>query len=64
MLYVIAATTGKIAGVITDAKTGEALPGVNVVIEGTQMGAATNLKGEYFVINVPPGTYNLNDKPI
>ena len=55
----MAATTGKIAGKVTDAETGEALPGVNVIIDGTQMGAATNLKGEFFIINVPPGNYSI-----
>jgi hypothetical protein len=52
-------TTGKISGVIKDAQTGDALPGVNVVIDGTQMGAATDINGEYFIINVPPGEYSL-----
>ncbi len=53
------ATTGKISGRVTDAKTGEPLPGVNVVIEGTQMGAATDLDGYYFIINIRPGQYAL-----
>jgi len=55
----MAATTGKIAGIITDTKTGETLPGVNVILEETQMGGATNAKGEYFIINIPPGVYVL-----
>ncbi len=54
-----AGTTGKIAGVITDKETGERLPGVAVTIEGTTMGAAANEKGEYFILNVPPGLYTL-----
>ena len=52
-----AGTTGKIAGVVRDAETGDPLPGVNVVIVGTTMGAATGPDGSYFIINVPPGTY-------
>ncbi len=56
---VLAGTTGKIAGLVTDAETREPLPGANITIVGTQMGAATNLKGEYFIINVPPGLYSL-----
>ncbi len=52
-------TTGKIAGFVKDAETGDALPGVNVVLEGTTMGAATDVDGYYFVINVPPGKYVL-----
>lgn len=56
---VLAGTTGKIAGRVTDAETGEPLPGVNVVVVGTYMGAATDADGFYFIINLPPGTYSL-----
>jgi len=54
-----AGTTGKISGVVKDAETGEPLPGVNILIVGTTMGAATNMDGFYYIINVPPGTYTL-----
>ena len=54
-----AQTTGKIAGKVLDAETGEPLPGANIQIEGTNMGAATSLEGDYFIINVPPGSYTL-----
>ena len=54
-----AGTTGKIAGTITDEQTGEPLPGANIVIAGTSIGAATNIQGEFFIINVPPGKYDL-----
>ena len=52
-------TTGKIAGKVVDETTNETLPGVNIFIEGTHWGAASNLKGEYFIINIPPGVYTL-----
>lgn len=55
----LAGTTGKIAGTIIDAETGASLPGVNVVIEGTTLGAATNKDGYYVILNLPPGKYNL-----
>ncbi|NIA28820.1 MAG: TonB-dependent receptor [Actinobacteria bacterium] len=55
----LAGITGKIAGTVKDANTGEALPGVNVVILSTSMGAATDLDGNYFIINIPPGTYSV-----
>ena len=51
--------TGKIAGIITDASTGDPLPAVNVVIEGTTLGGATDNEGHFFIINIPPGTYSL-----
>jgi len=55
----LAGITGKVAGVVTDAATGEPLPAVNIVIEGTTLGAATDADGHYFIINIPPGTYTL-----
>ncbi len=55
-----AGNTGKIAGVIKDAQTGETLVGVNVVVEGTTMGAATNIDGQYYILNLPPGKYTLS----
>ncbi|NOZ57850.1 MAG: TonB-dependent receptor [Calditrichaeota bacterium] len=60
----MAGTTGKIAGKVVDAATGDPLPGANVIIEGTQMGAATDENGEYFIINVPPGLYTLRAQMI
>ena len=52
-----AAQTGKISGTVRDGSTGEALPGVNVVIDGTTQGGVTDLDGFYNIINVRPGTY-------
>jgi len=57
---VLAGTTGKVVGKVTDAKTGEGLPGANVIIVGTRMGAATDLDGSYVIINVPVGTYTVS----
>ncbi len=51
--------TGKIAGRVVDAGTGEPLPGVNVILVGTQQGAATNANGYYSILNVGPGNYAL-----
>ena len=52
-------TTGKISGKVIEAQTKEPTIGVNVVITGTTLGASTDLNGEYYIINVPPGTYQL-----
>ncbi len=54
-----AGTTGKLSGSVTDASTGEALIGANVIIEGTDFGAATDLNGNYFILNIPPGDYSV-----
>jgi len=54
-----AASTGKIAGIITDSKTGDPIPGANVMLEGKTIGAATDLDGYYALLNIEPGIYNL-----
>ena len=56
---IFAGVTGKISGKVIDKDTGEPLAGANVIIQNTNMGAATNPKGEYFIINVPVGTYTI-----
>lgn len=53
------AQTGKIVGKVTDAQSGEALIGANVLIDGTNFGAATDVNGDYLILNVPPGSYTL-----
>jgi outer membrane receptor for ferrienterochelin and colicin len=57
--FIYSGTTGKLSGKIIDAQTGEALVGANVVIEGTNFGAATNVNGEYVILNIPPGRYSV-----
>ncbi len=51
------AKTGKIVGQLTDAITGEALVGVSVAVEGTKLGAVSDLDGNYTIRAVPVGTY-------
>ena len=43
------AQTTTIRGAITDAKTGEAIPFVNVFFEGTSAGKTTDFNGQYFI---------------
>lgn len=57
--FIFAGTTGKLAGTIKDAQTGEPLVGANVIIEGTNFGAATNVNGEYVILNISPGRYDI-----
>ncbi|MTI89435.1 MAG: SusC/RagA family TonB-linked outer membrane protein [Balneolaceae bacterium] len=42
----------EISGVVTDAETGEVMPGVNVFVKNTQVGTSTNAQGRY-TLNVP-----------
>ncbi|MBM2841545.1 MAG: Outer rane receptor protein, mostly Fe transport [Bacteroidetes bacterium] len=53
-----AGTTGKIVGKVTESGK-EALVGVNILIDGTKLGAATEVDGQYIIINVPPGIFSL-----
>jgi len=55
-----AGVTGKLAGIVVDEKTKEPLAGANIFIEGTNLGASTDLDGYYFIINIPPGKYTVN----
>ena len=54
-----AGTTGKIAGIVMESGTEEGLPGANIVIVGTQLGASADLAGKFFILNVPPGDYSV-----
>ncbi len=68
--FLFAGQTGKISGKVTDKKTGEPLFGANVVlisqwIDGKEqplnftMGASTDMEGDYYILNIPPGTYSV-----
>lgn len=54
-----AGTTGKISGKVFDKETKEPLLGANVVIQGTYLGAATDIDGYYYINNVMPGKYTV-----
>ena len=56
-------TTGKIAGRITD-ENNNPLIGCNVIIKGTSLGAASDLDGKYFILNIPPGVYEISSSMI
>jgi outer membrane receptor protein involved in Fe transport len=51
--------TGSLTGTITSLKTGETIPGVNVIINGTTIGASSDLDGNFSVNYIPVGTYNV-----
>ena len=49
---------GKLSGKVTST-TGENLVGVNIIIDGTSIGTASDENGHFFIINVPPGSYTI-----
>lgn len=56
---VLAGTTGKIAGTIREAASGEPIVGASIILEGTLTGASTDVDGNFTILNVPPGTYTV-----
>ncbi|MBN1448723.1 MAG: TonB-dependent receptor [Bacteroidetes bacterium] len=48
-----------ITGMITDARSGETLIGVNVLVKGTYYGAATDVNGRYTIREMNPGEYTI-----
>jgi dienelactone hydrolase len=55
----VAVDTGRIEGRVVDDMTGKPLPFSNVTIEGTGMGAVTNMDGHYWILNITPGIFTL-----
>jgi outer membrane receptor protein involved in Fe transport len=50
---------GRIAGTVLDGKTGKPLAYVNVMVEGTDLGAMSLSDGAFLIKDVPPGTYTV-----
>ncbi|OGC43406.1 hypothetical protein A2Y85_07710 [candidate division WOR-3 bacterium RBG_13_43_14] len=58
-IFVYAATVGKITGQVLDAETSKPLTGVDVYIALLGIGGATDDEGYYFILNIPPGEYDV-----
>ncbi len=68
----LGSVTGKLHGKVTDKQTAESLPGANIVLKAWSagkavdldrpLGAASDVDGEYYIINIPPGRYVLSAK--
>ncbi len=50
---------GTLTGIVSDKKTGDGLPGVNIIIKGTYYGSAADINGNYIISNITPGNYNI-----
>ena len=50
---------GLLVGVVTDSLTQEPLIGANIYLEGTALGASTDMDGAYRIEAVPYGSYTL-----
>ena len=49
------AQSGKISGRVTERATGDGIPGVNVLVEGTLTGTVTDVEGRYTILQAPVG---------
>jgi len=58
-VFLFGAEYGRINGRVTDAETGVPLVGADVVVEGTELGGATDANGDFVVLYVPAGTYRI-----
>ncbi|MBN1638931.1 MAG: TonB-dependent receptor [Ignavibacteriales bacterium] len=54
-----ASTKGRIRGQVVDIQTGEPLIGANVVVVGTNFGAATDASGTFVLMNLEAGSYDI-----
>lgn len=55
----MAGTKGRVRGEVKDLQTGEPLIGANVIVVGTSIGAATDANGEFVLLNLDAGTYQI-----
>lgn len=56
-LIIVNSISGKIQGVVRDIDTKEPIPFADVIILNTEIGAATDENGYFYILNVPPGKY-------
>ena len=55
--FILSQTSGKLSGIVSS--DGEPLVGANILIDGTSFGAASDVSGQYYIVDVPVGTYTV-----
>jgi len=60
ILPLLAGTSGKIRGKIIDSNSREPLVGCNVFLNSTGYGTSADQDGNYIILNVPPGFYEIH----
>ena len=66
LIYILSSTlnfaqevSGSVTGKVVDKFTNEPLIGANIILIGTNFGAATNIEGEFSISNIPPDVYQI-----
>jgi len=56
----MASVTGKVSGIVLDRGTGDPIEGATVRVLGTSIATTTDVDGEYFIINIASGKYDIS----
>ena len=56
---ILSQTTGKISGTVIDGESNEPIIGANVLIKGTPSGTASDINGDFYILNLSPGKYSV-----
>ena len=56
---IVTAQTSTVSGVVTSEEDGETVVGASVLVEGTSLGAVTDIDGKFTIANVPSSAKNL-----
>src|SRR5665213_1314655 len=59
LMFPLLARAGSIAGIVTDATTGEIMPGARIALVGRHTGTISGLDGSYHIKRLNAGTYSL-----
>ena len=59
LMTILHASNGIIIGEVIDADTHQPLIGANIIIVGTDLGAACNTEGRFSISNIPVGSYTV-----
>ncbi len=51
--------SSRITGQVVEAKSGDPVPGANVLLLGTIMGTAADYQGQFTIVSISPGTYTI-----
>src|SRR5690606_34902623 len=55
----VAQDVGQLAGTVSDSSSGQGIPGAQVLVVGTTLGAVTGADGRYTIARVPAGSHSV-----